>query len=192
MRLLLESLFCFILAAAIGLGSTWYALSRGVSLGALNIGAWAAQPRSGTADIDPYARAAVERSGELPIGIGDGVTFIARTDDSGRRLDGRCVALIKGITPQARFFTITLYDPRGGLVANVLKRSGFTSEELIRRNDGSFEISVGPRARPGNWLPTGGVEKYVLLLRLYDTPVGIASRAGRETPMPSLSQGQCQ
>jgi len=192
MRLLLESLFCFILAAAIGLGSTWYALSRGVSLGALNIGAWAAQPRSGTADIDPYARAAIERSGELPIGIGDGVTFIARTDDSGRQLDGRCVALIKGITPQARFFTITLYDPRGGLVANVLKRSGFTSEELIRRNDGSFEISVGPRAHPGNWLPTGGVEKYVLLLRLYDTPVGITSRAGRETPMPSLSQGQCQ
>lgn len=191
MRLLLESLFCFILAAAIGLGSTWYALSRGVSLGALSIGAWTAQPRSGTVDIDPYARAAVERSGELPIGIGDGVTFVAKTDDNDRPLDGRCVALLKGITPQARFFTITLYDPNGGLISNVLSRSGFTSEELIRRSDGSFEISIGPRARPGNWLPTGGVEKYVLLLRLYDTPVGIASRAGRETPMPSLTQGQC-
>ena len=30
---------------------------------------------TGTADIDPYARALVARSGELPIGAGDGVAF---------------------------------------------------------------------------------------------------------------------
>ena len=35
-----------------------------------------------------------------------------------------------------------------------------------------FEIVIAPRARAGNWLPTGGVERYMLVLRLYDTPVG--------------------
>ena len=50
----------------------------------------------------------------------------------------------------------------------------------------------GPRARPGNWLPTGGVEKYVLVLRLYDTPIGVATRTGREAPMPALSKRACQ
>ena len=56
----------------------------------------------------------------------------------------------------------------------------------MRHADGSFEIVVAPRARPGNWLPTGGIERYVLVLRLYDTPVGVATKAGREVPMPDV------
>ena len=101
------------------------------------------------------------------------------------------VTIDVGWTPQARFFTLTLYNTDGKLVPNALNRNNFTSQELIRKADGSFQISVGPRARPGNWLPTGGMERYVLVLRLYDTPVGIATRAGRETPMPSVSSGRC-
>jgi len=50
---------------------------------------------------------------------------------------------------------------------------------------------VGPRVRPGNWLPTGGVEKYQLVLRLYDTPIGMATRTGAEAPMPSIRKGVC-
>ena len=56
---------------------------------------------------------------------------------------------------------------------------------------GSFDIVVAPRARPGNWLPTGGIDRYVLVLRLYDTPVGVATRAGRETTMPLMSRRVC-
>ena len=131
-----------------------------------------AWPKNGTPGIDPYARAMVARTGELPVGSGDGVAFYARADDAGQSLDGRCDVLLSGTTPQARFWTITLYDPEGRLVANSMQRQGFTSQEIIRNADGSFDITVGPRARPGNWLPTGGVEKYLLVLRLYDTPVG--------------------
>ena len=72
-----------------------------------------------------------------------------------------------------------------------MQRHGFTSQEIIRRADGSFEITVGPRARPGNWLPTGGVERYVLVLRLYDTPIGVATRTGRDAPMPAIAQKAC-
>jgi hypothetical protein len=190
-RLLLTTLYCFALAAVIGLGSTYVAISRGDSMGALTIGAWSARPKAGTAEIDPYSRAEVERTGALPLGLGDGVVFSASKDDSGRALDGRCDVTLTGTTPQARLFTITLYDFNGRLVPNSLGRSGFTSQELIRAADGSFRISVGPRARPGNWLPTGGIERYVLMLRLYDTPVGIATRAGRETPMPAVVTGRC-
>lgn len=180
-----------VLAAAIGLGTTWFTLSRGATFGALTIGSWTARPKAGTAEIDPYSRAEVERTGALPMGLGDGVTFTATADDSGRLFDGRCDLTIVGTTPQARFFTVTLYDSLGRLVPNTLNRNGFTSQELIRNADGSFQISVGPRARPGNWLPTGGIERYVLMLRLYDTPVGIATRAGRETPMPAITTGRC-
>ncbi len=192
MRLLLGFLFTFAVAAAIGLGSTWFALTRGLAFGVIDIGAWSAQPRTGTADIDPYARATIARSGVLPVGLGDGVSFMARHDDDGRALDGRCDATLRGTTPQARYFTLTLYDPGGRLVANAIGRHGFTSQELIRNPDGSIAITVGPRARSGNWLPTGGVERYVLVLRFYDTPIGMATRSGRETPMPTLRiAGNC-
>ena len=59
------------------------------------------------------------------------------------------------------------------------------------RADGSFEIVMAPRARPGNWLPTGGIERYALMLRLYDTPVGVATRTQRDAPMPSISTVNC-
>ena len=193
MRLLIGTLFALLVAAAIGLGSTWFALTRNVAFGAIKIGSWTAYPKSGSAEIDPYARASIARSGELPMGLGDGVSFIAKSDDAGRPLDGRCDVLISGTTPQARFFTLTLYGLDGRLIANSINRHGFTSQELVRKADGRFDVVVAPRARPGNWLPTGGVERYLLIMRFYDTPVGIATRAEREAPMPALQTREtCQ
>jgi hypothetical protein len=185
-------LFAFAIAAAIGLGATWFAVTEGTAYGGVTIGAWTAWPKVGTPGIDPYARAMIARSGELPIGSGDGVAFYARADDARRPLDGRCDVSLNGITPQARYWTVTLYDVEGQLVANSVQRQGFTSQEIVRRSDGTFEILVGPRARPGNWLPTGGVERYVLALRLYDTPVGMATRTARDAPMPTITQKACQ
>ena len=191
MRLLIGTLFALLVAAIVGLGATYFALTRSAAFGALRIGSWTAWPKTGTADADPYARASIARTGELPIALGDGVSFTARADDDGKPLDGRCDVVLSGVTPAARFWTLTLYNNNGELVANSLNRHGFTSQEIVRRSDGSFEIVVGPRASPGNWLPTGGIERYALVLRLYDTPVGVATKAGREAPMPAISTGSC-
>ncbi len=157
MRLLIGLLLSFVIAGAIGLGTTWFALSHNMSFGGLTLGAWKSNPRRGTTGTDPYARAVIARNGELPIGVGDGITFRADLDDSGRPLDGRCDVMVRGTTPSARYFTLTLYSPSGNLVANSLSRFGFTSQELVRDRKGEFEVTVSPRARPGNWLPTGGV-----------------------------------
>jgi hypothetical protein len=190
-RLLLGSLFAFIVAALVGLGSTYFALSRGAAFGALTIGSWTAWPKSGTVDADPYARATIARTGQLPMALGDGVSFSAQSDDRGRILDGRCDVLLSGVTPAARFWTLTLYNSNGELVANSVGRYGFTSEEIVRSADGSFAITVAPRANPGNWLPTGGVERYALVLRFYDTAIGVATRASREVPMPAIKTRGC-
>src|SRR5206468_1504757 len=191
MRLLIGLLFSFAVAAIFGLGLTQFALTRGTAFGAITIGAWTAWPKTGTADIDPYARAAIARSGELPIGSGEGVAFFASTDDIGRPLDGRCTVTLAGTTPAARFWTVTLYDLDGRLVPNAADRYGFTSQEIARRADGSFGIVLAPRARPGNWLPTGGIDRYVVVLRLYDTPVGVATRTAKDAPMPAVTAGAC-
>ena len=191
MRLLFGSCFTLLIAAAIGLGATWLTLTRGVAFGSLTIGAWTAWPKSGSVDIDPYARAIIARSGELPTGTGDGVAFYAHTDDAGNNFDGRCAFSISGMTPAARYWTVTLYDPEGRLVPNTIDRHGFTSEEIVRDADGRFAITVAPLARSGNWLPSGGIEQFVLVWRLYDTPIGLANKTTKEGPMPAVVRKGC-
>jgi hypothetical protein len=95
------------------------------------------------------------------------------------------------MTPTARYWTVTLYTPEGRLVANAIDRHGFTSEEIVRDSDGRFTISVAPLARPGNWLPTGGIEQFVLVWRLYDTAIGVATRTAKEGPMPAIERKGC-
>jgi hypothetical protein len=190
-RLIVLILLALGIATAVGLGLTWTTATRGTDLGTLTIGAWTARPRTGTSEIDPYARAAIARSGDLPIGTGDGITFTATTDDTKKVLDGRCDVVVSGVTPAARFWTLTLYDTRGRLVANTLQRYGFTSQEVVRTADGAFQIRIASRARAGNWLPTSAIDRYVLSLRLYDTPVGVATRTQKDAPMPSIATAGC-
>src|ERR1700745_582301 len=180
-----------VVAAAVGLGTTWMTTTRGTELGTLTIGAWTARPRTGTADVDPYSRATITRNGELPIGTGDGVAFTATTDDRKKPLDGRCDVVVSGVTPAARFWTLALYDQKGHLVANSLQRYGFTSQEIVRGADGAVEIRIAARVRGGHCLPTGGIERYTLMLRLYDTPVGVATRTQRDAPMPAIATAGC-
>lgn len=191
MRLLLGTLFALVVAAIVGLGATYFALSRGAGFGGLTIGGWTARPKTGTVDANPYERASIARSGRLPLALGDGLTFLAKMDDNGRPLDGRCDVVLSGITPSARFWTLTLYNREGDLVANTVHRYGFTSEEIVRRADGTFDIVVAPRANPGNWLPTGGIEHYILALRFYDTAIGVSTKEGREVPMPIIKTRSC-
>lgn len=191
MRLIFITLITLLVATVVGLGTTWMTATRGVDLGTIKIGAWTARPKIGTSDIDPYSRASVARSGELPVGAGDGITFTATKDDSGRALDGRCDVVVKGVTPAARFWTLTIYDMKGQLVANTLQRYGFTSQEIVRGSDGGFEIRMTSRARAGNWLPTAGIDRYMVVMRLYDTPVGVGTRTQKDAPMPSLATVGC-
>jgi hypothetical protein len=190
-RLIFYTILSLVIATIVGIGTTWMTATRGTDLNTLTIGAWTARPRTGTADIDPYARAAIARSGELPVGTGDGVAFAASTDDRKRPLDGRCDVVVSGVTPAARFWTLTLYDSKGYLVANSLQRYGFTSQEIVRSADGSFEVRIAARSRSGNWLPTAGLDRYSLMLRLYDTPVGVATRTQRDAPMPAIATVSC-
>lgn len=191
MRLIFITLVTLIVATIVGLGTTWVTATRGVNVGTITIGAWTARPKTGTSDIDPYSRASVARSGELPVGTGDGVMFTANKDDAGRVLDGRCDVVVKGVTPAARFWTMTIYDTKGQLVANSLQRYGFTSQEIVRGSDGGFEVRITSRSRAGNWLPTGGLDHYMLALRLYDTPVGVGTRTEKDAPMPSITTVGC-
>ncbi len=165
-----------ILGLILGLGATAWTLRTGYGFGALRVGPWTAWPQTGVAEIDPYARAALAKRGEAPLGRDQGLAFIATTDSAGEPLDARCEYRIVDPLPAARFWTLGLAAPDGGVLPNPTERFFFTSTNILRREGGAFEIEVARQARPGNWLSPGAARDFVVLLRLYDTPLDTEAR----------------
>ncbi len=192
MVLILKSLIVVALGVALGLASVSWTLHRNLRFGAVRAGAWIVYPKAGSPDADPYLRAERARDGEVPLGVAEGLTFYARGDDTGAPLQSRCDLLVGGATPPARFWTLTALTPRGRLIETKLGRHGLTSSELTRDPDGGFSIDVASQARPGNWLPVAPDRPFMLMLRIYDTPLGSTSNAIDESLTPSLRRGRCE
>lgn len=187
----LKGTLAALIGIALGLAVTFVTLERGFGFGAVRAGPWTAWPRVGASDIDPYARAVLSRSGEIPLAAAQGIAFYARVDDTGAGLSGACDYVISGAVPAARFWTLTLTDPDGRLVENVAHRYAFTSAEILRRSDNSFSIAVAPDARPGNWLPSERRRPFVLVLKLYDAIASASPSGLAGTTTPAIKRGRC-
>jgi hypothetical protein len=171
----LRAASAMIAGLVIGLLATVLSLNAGYGFNSLRAGPWKAWPYIGGADIDPYARAVIARSGEAPLGRDQGLAFIARTDSDGAPLSADCEYRIVDPLPTARFWTIALASPDGRLLANPTERYGYSSVDVLRKETGAFEIDVARAARPGNWLSPGESKGFVVMLRLYDTPLDAES-----------------
>ncbi|WP_336799434.1 DUF1214 domain-containing protein [Kaistia sp. MMO-174] len=190
MRLLINLAIAIAIAVIVGFGSAALVLDRERLFGAVTRGAWTAWPDTGSADADPYTAAMLARTGEVPLGAGEGLAFSADADGAGARLTGGCTYRITGQTPPARLWTLTVYDADGHLMDNPARRTAFHSREALRHEDGSFTISVSRAAQPGNWLPVTTTEGIRLILRLYDTPLAGGARVGAVV-MPEIEKAGC-
>lgn len=190
MRLLIDLAIAIVIAAIVGFGSAFLVLDRDRLFGAVTIGEWTAWPDSGGPDADPYTAAMLARSGEVPLGSGEGLAFIAETDHDGARLAGHCDYRVVGQTPTARLWTLTAYDGDGHLMDNPAHRTGFHSRQILRREDGSFVIALSAEAEPGNWLPIRGDDGLRLVLRLYDTP--LTSSGIGDATLPAIEKVACR
>ena len=79
-----------------------------------------------------------------------------------------------------------------GPYTDYAERYGYNSAEVVWRPDAAIEIALAPRARGGNWIPTGGRDRLVAILRLYDAPIGFGSRSGDNADLPAIRQEFCQ
>ena len=181
-------------AGAIGL-ALGVAASRSIladpPFGGVAIGAWRVAAKAGSLEADPYTRAALARSGEIPLALGEGLKLVARVDSSGRPFDRRCLYRIGTHTPAARYWTLSLADVDGFSVDNAAGRYGFRSSEVVRDNDGGFSIYVSALAHSGNWLPIGHVQTFALALRLYDTPLAASAGGIEKSSVPTIERESC-
>jgi hypothetical protein len=115
----------------------------------------------------------------------------ATGDEAGRPLDAHCTYRIGSIAPQARYWTVTLYDAGGHPVVSELQRSGFTSAEIVRDAEGRFAITLSREPMPGNWLRMPESGRPSVVLRLYDTPVAAGSAALDPRTLPVVERVGC-
>lgn len=189
---LLRLVLALVAGLAGGLAFTWTVVDGGHGFGRLSVGAWQAWPRLGAADAEPYSRAALARSAEVPMTLAEGLMFLAETDEAGRRLDLACSYRLRGDVPAAAVWTLTAYRPDGGLVDNRVGRYGLTSAEALTGEPRRLDVMVSATAAPGNWLPVGGDGRFVLALRLYDTPLSSAPQALASAKLPAIERLECR
>lgn len=188
---LLSVLAVFAVAVVTGLGGTWLAISAGAGFETLKVGPWVSHPRNGAIDADPYARAVIVRTGEIPLGLGEGLAFTAGRDSAGQPLVSSCSYRVFGRVPPTRFWTLAAHEVDGSLMPNPADRWSFTSGEVVRDSSGRVAVEVSHEVRPGNWLPVGSDRRFQLTLRLYDTPVSGAAAALEAQAMPRIDRVSC-
>ncbi|MBX9760961.1 MAG: DUF1214 domain-containing protein [Beijerinckiaceae bacterium] len=187
----MKTIVAGLVGVALGLAATWLALERGVAFGDTQLGPWSGNARAAFSDADPYTRAERARTGESPLSPAEGMMFLAARDSDGARLDPRCDYVFSGALPAARLWTLSSIDRDGRPVANPAGRNAISSAELVRDQDGRFEIIASSRARSGNWLPIAGDASFQFMLRLYDTTGGAAAGVMSDEQMPSLRRAAC-
>lgn len=166
MRNLIFFLLFAVLSLVLGLGSAYWLIDEGFALVSPQAGPWKTWINAGSLSADPYTRAHVARSGDLPITSASGLTFTARTDSAGDALASSCEYEIVARPLAAIWWTIGLYDGDGQLIPNKAGRHAFNSQNLTVLPDGTQRISLASAARPGHWLPSGEDQDLTLVLRI--------------------------
>lgn len=190
MSILVKTVVATLAGTALGLFVTSLSVEHGFGFDAVQAGPWTTWPKAGSVDADPYARAIIARSGQIPLGSAEGLSLIADKDSTGRSLSPSCDYVISGAIPTARFWTLTVMTPEGRVADNSSGRFGFTSSEIVRDWKGGFSIVVSRSARPGNWLPVGNAP-YLIMLRLYDTPNSATASTLDAREVPAIVAERC-
>lgn len=184
-----------ILAIGLGLGLgilLTAAAVRSDAIGTKRIGAWRLFTDVGSPAIDPYQRARMARTGEVPLASAEGLMAEARDDSAGQPLDGQCSYRLSGPVPPARFWTVEAASTTGLPFPNPAGREAFTSADVLRDISGHFAITLAPTVEPGNWLPLPGAGHFAVTLRLYETALAGAGAAGTsQAGFPTITRVGC-
>jgi hypothetical protein len=147
-------------------------------------------------NIGDYGTDYTYRAGVAALGLGantreEAVYPTGLADETGQPFDGAAsyrMVIPKGQEPPARaFWSLTMYDADGYLVANAQNRYaiGDSHPPLVRRPDGSIVV-VMQRTKPAeaavNWLPTPP-GPFRLNLRIYRPEASVLSGAWQPAPV---------
>ena len=189
MRLALKSLAALVIGTAAGLALTWASVFE-TQFGTVRDGPWFTSLATGSVDSGRYLRAFVAVHGLLALNRHETIYYNAAVDSSGEKLSGRCDYTIEGRDPDARWWSITAYGPDDYLIPNRARHYSESMNSVMRRDDGSFVITVSQDARDANWIPVGAHD-FSLTLRLYNPDGRLAGDPARAR-LPDIHKERCR
>jgi hypothetical protein len=194
-------MICSLIGIIAGSGYAMSQVRGGFADGTISNGPWTSGKSFGSADASALTRAKVALSGLLALPAKEAMYFTASVDSEGRPLEGRCTYLVEapafaaGGAIEARWWSITLYDPAGYLVANPENRystgSGNIGAVTLTPNS-KWGFRIGPNLPkdPGNWVSTGGIQRFDLTLRTYH-PGAKLLQSPETATLPSIIRERC-
>ncbi|HEX2764077.1 MAG TPA: DUF1214 domain-containing protein [Allosphingosinicella sp.] len=191
MKPVFRYLSCGLLGLAAGTGAAVWSVRSGAWGSDARIGPWATGGDIGTARASARTRAVVALHGLLALPAREARYYGAAEDDAGRPLDGRCRYRVTGGDPGGGWFSLTLYDPAGYLVANPAGIYSAGSAAMTPAERRGWTVTVAPAPQPGRWIPTGGLERFNLTLRVYLPAGGGAANLPRER-LPRIVKLGCR
>lgn len=190
MRWLLILLLFMVGGVGVGFFTASGAINSGVGPFSVRNGPWVAWPMAGNVRADPYTKAHFAATGQLPLIASEALSIRADADSQGEYLLGDCTYLLAGSRIEARLWTLAVYDEDGSFIENPAARHSFNSTNVLRDSEGNFEIVLAPQAQPGNWIPTSGVRRFFIMLRLYNAEPALIAELER-AQLPEIKRIRC-
>lgn len=195
-RALTQAMFAILaiaVAIVVGVMSSRSMIANGSLFSIDSYGPWHHWRSAGRDSADPYTRAHMTKSGRLLLASDSAGVYEANTDTLGARLHSSCDYVIEGPDPGGMWWSMAVFDSAGALIANDAERYAFTSDTAAINPDGSYIVTLGRDARPGNWLPTGGAGRLSLVFTTLDPPTGLSDeeRAARSKLLPVIRREGC-
>lgn len=176
----------------LGMILTSISLSTGSGFAAQYQDGWKSWKSAGHVKADPYTRAYIAKTGQLPLPPQLAQTYFALYDNAHRRLHSSCSYLIESPTVEAKWWTLGVYDYSGNIYENAYKRYSFNAESALIKFDGGFHIYVSQTPQPENWLPVGKQGPFVLVYRLYRKTLTDEKVAlNKDVPLPLIKRISC-
>ena len=176
---------------AVGLGAAWAITGGGLSGGAIVNGPWSTSLGFGTKATDPVTRAAVARAGLLALPAKETVYWSAKTDAAGAPLDGNCRYGLSGAPLDARWWSVTIYDEAGYLVANPANIWSVNGANVALDAKGQWRVTIAPtKPATGAWLPGTKGQPFHLTLRMYNPGRAFRANAARAV-LPRIVKEGC-
>jgi hypothetical protein len=190
MKPVLRFLLCGVLGLAAGAGAAAWSVRSGAFGSEAGIGPWTTGTDLGASEASAWTRATVALHGLLALPAREARYYSADEDDEGRPLDGRCRYRIGGGDVGGAWFSLTLYDRAGYLVANPAGIYSAGSAAMAPAERQAWTVLAAPSPQPGRWLPTGGIDRFNLTLRVYLPAGGGRSNPPRER-LPRIERLGC-
>jgi len=169
LRQVLAWLIAIVVGVVLGAAAAWEVMSFGGAGLTEHYGRWAYSRAAGSTAAGPYTRAIIAREGLLALSAREARYFSLDQDEQGRPLSESCIYELNGQPLDARWWSVTIYDEAGYLVANPADIWSVNGANVTLDAKGEWRVFISPtRPADGAWLPGTKGQPFHLTLRMYN------------------------